>query len=704
MEFDGEAGREKDGGEAVLIGADAVRERHELALGRIRRMEEEKTARKPWRAYFERTAQFILLVERVYGMQEAGRLDSLSLKEWEALNHALYADILPSAYEDSFANPSCAVRELGEDIGAWLSFLYAEIRSMIVFAFEGRLTDMTILEEVFIEVYNRFEEDEPDFGAVKGALYYFVSDYCDMTLTYRVRETLDPSLDFALSIIMDSDLTDLRYLYRFGEYISGTERSVAAFLNGLPEETIRRMADTFTEGYKKGFEVSGRDYKRKKTVQIRYHIGFERMIRAAVENFRAMGLEPVICRAAVGTMNRAAFRVNGYYAGPANRQYEYDHRYDQAVYFDKAFRERKLSVVQVAYEQYKELAAGYAGPAVVETFGGEGFAPQNKREAFSLSEKQEKRVISYASEASRIVDAYIPGSETSFTIIAFPLPEIGPSFEEIFGETIRINTLDYELYRGIQQVLIDALDRAEYVYVTGRGENRTELTVKLHPLRDPAKETNFENCVADVNIPVGEVFTSPMLKGTEGLLHVGSVYIGDFQFRDLEIVFKDGKTASYTCRNFEDPGECRALVKQVILKNHDSLPMGEFAIGTNTTAYETAVRYGILDKFPILIAEKMGPHFAVGDTCYSRMEDCPMYNPDGKEMTARDNEVSALRKERPKEAYFNCHTDITIPYSELDRIEAVGPDGTRTAIIAGGRFALPGTEALNEALERSLKS
>ena len=51
-------------------------------------------------------------------------------------------------------------------------------------------------------------------------LYYFVSDYCDVMLTYRVRETLDPSLDFAKSIIMDSDLTDLRYLYRFGEYIS----------------------------------------------------------------------------------------------------------------------------------------------------------------------------------------------------------------------------------------------------------------------------------------------------------------------------------------------------------------------------------------------------------------------------------------------------------------------------------------------------
>ena len=39
-----------------------------------------------------------------------------------------------------------------------------------------------------------------------------------------------------------------------------------------------------------------------------------------------------------------------------------------------------------------------------------------------------------------------------------------------------------------------------------------------------------------------------------------------------------------------------------------------------------------------MIAEKMGPHFAVGDTCYSWAEDTPVYNPDGKEIIARDNE------------------------------------------------------------------
>lgn len=678
---------------------EAVRERHELALERIGQFKREETVAEPFRSFFRKTAGFILLAEEIYNRQEKGELDSLSIDEAETLNRRLYEDILPGQYETSYANPAYAVKALGSEFGQYLSFLYTEIRGMIIYAFESRLRDMTILEEVLIEVYNLFEDEKTELKELKEILYYFVSDYCDVMLTYRVRETLDPSLDFAKSIIMDSDLSDLCYLYRFGEYISDAELKVASFLNSLPEKTVRRMADTYTEGLRKGFEASGRDYKGKKTVQIRYHIGFERMVRMAVENFRKLGLEPVISRAGVGTVNRAAARTNGYHGTPANRQYDYDHRYDNAIYMDKAFKERKLSVMKVAYEEYKTLARGYAGPAVIETFGEEGFTPENKKEALSLSEKQEKLLLSCSNEAMQITDAYIPGMETSFTIIAFPLPEIGENFEEIFEETIRINTLDYELYRDIQQKLIDALDQAEYVRVLGMGENRTRLRIQLRPLKNPAGETNFENCVADVNIPVGEVFTSPVLSGTEGTLFVGSVYIGDFQFKDLYMEFKEGRVTDYGCANFEDEKEGRALIKQVIMKNHESLPIGEFAIGTNTTAYEVAQRYQILDKLPILIAEKMGPHFAVGDTCYSWMEDCPMHNPDGKEIVAKENEISVQRKKDPSAAYFSCHTDITIPYSELDRIEAVHADGRITAVIAGGRFVLPGTEKLNEPLD-----
>ena len=127
--------------------------------------------------------------------------------------------------------------------------------------------------------------------------------------------------------------------------------------------------------------------------------------------------------------------------------------------------------------------------------------------------------------------------------------------------------------------------------------------------------------------------------------------------------------------------------------------MGEFAIGTNTTAYRMAREFDIADKLPILIAEKTGPHFAVGDTCYSHEEDNISYNPDGKAIVARENAISALRNEDMTKAYFNCHTDITIPYDELDKITAICPDGREIAIISDGKFVVPGTEELNIPLQ-----
>ena len=678
-----------------------IRERYDLAIERIMEIPSEERVGEPYRSYFNQMAAFTSQIEELARMQLREDLDALTLEELKQLNHNLYADILPGHYAESYADPAYAVRMLGAELGPLLSAFYAQFRAAIVFAYECRLTDITILCETLIEIYNMFEDGEPQARAVRDVLYWFFSDYTDVTLTYRIREQLDPGLSFAKDIIQESDLNDLRYLYRFGEYISESELQIATYLNSLPEETIEKMASTYTEGYRKGFETMGRDLSKKKTVSIRYELGFERMIRAAIRQFEEMGLEVILYRAAVWSVTMSPNRRIGYHGTSANMQFDYDHRYDQAIYLDKAFKERKLAVLRTAYENCKKQAAEYAGPAVVETFGEDGFEPVNKPEAYSLSEKQEKLQIAYSNEAMPVVNQYIPGDETSFTIIAFPVPAIGRDFAEIFHETIRINTLDYEEYKKIQQNLVDVLDQAEYVTVTGNAAagNETQMKIFLHTLTDPQKQTNFENCVADVNIPVGEVFTSPVLAGTEGLLHVRQVYIGDFQFKNFRMEFKDGRVTDYSCDNFADPEEGRKLIRQQILKNHDTLPMGEFAIGTNTTAYAVAQKYGIMDKFPILIAEKTGPHFAVGDTCYSWSEDSAVYNPDGKEIIARDNEISLLRKEDVSKAYFGCHTDITIPYSELGDITAVCSDGRKLPLIQNGRFVVAGTEKLNEELD-----
>ena len=685
-----------------------ITERYDLAMERIAGIVQElgdsgagsseTSVAGPFRGYFLHVARFAEQIEELARRQMRDELEAWSLGELQQLNHDLYADILPDHYEESYANPAFAVRQLGEELGGLLSAFYAQFRSAIVFAYECRLTDITILCETLIEIYNMFEGEVPSAKRVRDVLYWFHSDYTDITLTYRIREQLDPTLSFAKDIIMESDLSDLRYLYRFGEYISDAELQIASFLNSLPEETIQKMASTYTEGYRKGFEVMRRDLSVKSTVCIRYELGFERMIREAIRQFREMGLETILYRAASWSVTKSPNRRIGYFASPANRQYDYDHRYDNAIYMDKAFKERKLAVLRTAYETYKKQAAQYAGPAVLETFGEDGFDPVNKPECFMLTPKQEELTIAYANESMPVTNQYIPGDETSFTIIAFPVPAIGPDFEAVFAETIRINTLDYEMFKEIQQNIIQVLDQASYVHVTGRNGNQTDIRIALHPLSDVTKETNFENCVADVNLPVGEVFTSPVLAGTTGLLQVSQVYLFDFRYRNLQIRFEDGMVTDYSCDNFENPEEGKALIRQEILKNHDTLPMGEFAIGTNTAAYAMAGKYGIIHKLPILIAEKMGPHFAVGDTCYSWSEDSPVYNPDGREVIARDNECSILRREDVSKAYFGCHLDITIPYSELGDIIAVCPDGSELPVIRDGRFVIAGTERLNEEL------
>ena len=57
-------------------------------------------------------------------------------------------------------------------------------------------------------------------------------------------------------------------------------------------------------------------------------------------------------------------------------------------------------------------------------------------------------------------------------------------------------------------------------------------------------------------------------------------------------------------------------------------------------------------------------------------EDSAVYNPNGKEIIARDNEISILRKEDLSKAYFSCHTDITtVSYTHLGEVVLATEDG-----------------------------
>lgn len=712
-------------------------ERFRLAEERIGMMVGEESVAPVCVPFFRYAAKWVLMLLEHGRMLEDGSFGSMALDELEAGNRALYEDILPENYAHSWANPGYAIEQLGEEMGPVISAFMTELRSMISLVYEGDgerfLIRMELLLEIyfaFVTAYSEYEverkEKEEEAGAEAGAkaeedpkglkgmpaaehirekIRQYLEDYAwDETLVRVQRSLVGGSVPER--IIGEWYVPgDMRCLYRYGCYVSDNERGVFSYLESLDEETIAGMADTWTEGFRIGFEVTGKDLSIRRRAGLLYHVGFERVVKRAVENLRKIGLETVIPGMQGNLFTQHLGRGGGGYSTtPANQQYGYDHREDLALFFNDVLRSRRSQALQQAYKELEQETVLYAGPVVMETFGERPFSPVMHEGYPRFSKSQQKKIARCRQEADLLYDRAVIGRERSFTIIAFPIPEITrgyadgdlkTSFDEIFHAVIDINTLDYMTYRDVQARIIEVLDKAQSVHVLGAGENRTDLTVRLQTPEDPEKQTIFENCVADVNIPVGEVFTTPLLEGTNGLLHVTRVYLNGLLFEDLAIRFENGRVADYSCGGFPTPEEGRKYIEENILFHHETLPMGECAIGTNTTACVEAARLGFLERLPILIAEKTGPHFAVGDTCYSHEEENRVYNPDGKEIFAKENEYSLLRETDPDRAYFGCHTDITIPYEEVGLLAAVAADGTQTAVIRDGKFVLEGTDFLN---------
>ena len=115
-------------------------------------------------------------------------------------------------------------------MGRLLSFLYTEMRAMIPCAFESDYAGMVIRMELFVEIYNAFaylesetelltlpeETAVPSVDDIRDTMYWFVSDYSENAYREKMCTLVDPDYDFAVRIVMDSDLNDLSYLPVWG--------------------------------------------------------------------------------------------------------------------------------------------------------------------------------------------------------------------------------------------------------------------------------------------------------------------------------------------------------------------------------------------------------------------------------------------------------------------------------------------------------
>jgi len=641
----------------------------------------------PDAAFFQELQKICLQSEEFATfLEDNPQLKTIPLEHLSSWHNEYYAAL--ANYDNCLGNPDYAVKQYGEEKGRFIASVYYQFMNM--FALQANRNYLQLEENLrlFYALYNK---------AVNGIIEVkdWIQDYRKLFLEnyktklyYKFYQNFYPEANINYDLVMNSNLKDLRYLYRYGMFISDASIKMAQFLNSYPEQELMDIARYIVQCWIDGFTRGQKDYRQKKTAAIIVPCGMELLGRLVYNELEKIGI-------------KGQFNVP--YKIYQNKQFSYDHRFDNALILDTDFADMAIEVYAEVVMELQEELKNDAGPVYIELFGETPFSPIVKNSVLTLSKEQQELSRKMISRNTRTYYQYYKRDQASFCIIAFPSPEIGEQFPEIFAATLKINLLDSMHYSEIQQKIIDVLDKADYVNVKGKPGNDTDINVQLHTLQNPDKETNFENCVADVNIPVGEVFTSPVLKGTNGTLHVADIYLNSLRYFNLKIHFADGWVKDYSCTNFADPEEGEKYIYENLLLPHKSLPIGEFAIGTNTLAYQMAKKYDILALLPILIIEKMGPHFAIGDTCYSNEEDSPHPSfVNGKEMIAVDNEKSITRKEDPVNAYLQKHIDITLPYEMLASITAVTKEGEKFDIIRDGRFVVPGTEELNIYLDEGV--
>lgn len=130
-----------------------VEERFALMQERVAQIAENPEVPETFADYFKTTAAFLNRLAALAEEEKNGTIADKSLAELEEVNAALYVDVMPQAYEKSYANPTYAHNMLvsgeGEaDFAAALSLLYARIRDQIREVYRGNLQHLTVVMEL----------------------------------------------------------------------------------------------------------------------------------------------------------------------------------------------------------------------------------------------------------------------------------------------------------------------------------------------------------------------------------------------------------------------------------------------------------------------------------------------------------------------------------------------------------------------------
>jgi aminopeptidase len=191
-------------------------------------------------------------------------------------------------------------------------------------------------------------------------------------------------------------------------------------------------------------------------------------------------------------------------------------------------------------------------------------------------------------------------NHTKWVILRWPSPSMAQaakmSTEAFADHYFKVCTLDYSKMIPGAVALEKLMRKTDKVHIKGPGET---------DLRFSIKKIGAVKCVGDRNIPDGEVYSAPVKKSVEGVIHYNTptVYQG-CSFENIRLEFRKGKIVKATCGS----GDNKKL-NEIFDSDAGARYVGEFALGFNPF-----VKYAICD---ILFDEKIAGslHFTPG-RCY----------------------------------------------------------------------------------------
>ena len=293
-------------------------ERLELSTWRLAQIPDETLVPEPFRDFFSRTASFLLA----------------ALKNED--RSAIWRDILPDEYGQSYTNPAFAAARLGFEMGQILSAVSAELRAFISCAAAGDEEGMANLLELFLEIYGDFcGEELPRSGDVRRIFRFYVEDYLADQTAAEVSERVCPG----------------RPQWPIREEEDPSEWEEAGRVAGYCLEPVLRQVSRMP---------------RVKTIGLMAPSGAERILLKAAEQLEHEGYMVTLPRPAVRLSLKNDDSVKESAPNPA---FVRDHKEDLALFMDENYVSRRKRAAREAYEAFRAEAAVFGGVHFLEIPG-----------------------------------------------------------------------------------------------------------------------------------------------------------------------------------------------------------------------------------------------------------------------------------------------------------------------------------------------